>query len=173
MTANGSAAIGKWPLVVYASVAGIEIATEPKDLEIADKIFNFTFPKTSSELGGAADVVVDVEVTREFAGTCEVELVGLPAGVTCENPKAEVKNDTEQISFAVKIEDKARVGQHKTLVARATITDPKGLIKQTQGTGILQIDKPIPRSGGKTGSETQTENARAGCQARAREEETA
>jgi hypothetical protein len=144
LTANGSAAIGQWPVIVYASVGGNEIATEPAMLEIADKIFNFGFPKTSSELGAAADVLVDVEVAREFAGTCQVELVGLPAGVTCAKTKMEVKNDTEQIVFPVKIEDKARVGQHKTLVARATITDPKGVIKQTQGTGILQIDKPIP-----------------------------
>ncbi len=144
LTANGSAAIGQWPVIVYASVDGNEIATEPAMLEIADQVFNFGFPKTSSELGATADVLVDVEVAREFAGTCEVELVGLPAGVICEKTKMEVKNDTEQIVFPVKIEDKARVGQHKTLVARATITDPKGVIKQTQGTGILQIDKPIP-----------------------------
>jgi hypothetical protein len=145
VTANGSAAIGTWPIIVWASVGGNEIATEPVMLEIADKLFNFTFPKTSTELGGEADIVVDVEVMRDFAGTCEVELVGFPPGVTCEKTKLEVKNDTEQIDFQVKIAaDKARVGQHKTLVARATVTDPKGVIKQTQGTGTLQIDKPIP-----------------------------
>ncbi len=144
ITANGSAAIGNWPIIAYASVGGNEIASEPVNLEIADKIFNFGFPKTSAELGAGADVIVDIEVTREFEGECEVELVGIPAGVVCENPKMTVKNDTEQISFGVKIEDKARVGQHKTLVARATITSPKGVIKQTQGTGTLQIDKPIP-----------------------------
>lgn len=144
ITANKSAAIGKWPLIAYASVGGVEIATDPVDLEIADKIFNFTFPKTSSEQGGTANIIVEVEVAREFAGTCELELVGIPAGVVCENPKASVTNETEQVSFTVKIDPKARVGQHKTLVARATITDPKGEIRQTQGTGILQIDKPIP-----------------------------
>ncbi len=144
ITANGSAAIGSWPVIIYASVGGNEIATEPVTLEIADKIFNFGFPKTSAELGGEADVIVDVEVAREFEGTCEVELVGIPAGVVCEKTKVEVKNDTERISFSVKIDAKARVGQHKTLVARAVITSPKGVIRQTQGTGILQIDKPIP-----------------------------
>lgn len=144
ITANGSAAIGKWPLIVYASVAGNEIASEPVTLEIADRIFNFGFPKTSSELGAEADVLVNVEVLREFEGKCEVELVGIPAGVTCENPKAEVGNDTEKIAFSVKIDPKARVGQHKTLVARARITSDKGVIQQTQGTGTVQIDKPIP-----------------------------
>ncbi|MGI9471817.1 MAG: PPC domain-containing protein [Rubripirellula sp.] len=144
VTANGSAAIGEWPIIVYASVGGNEIATQPCKLEIADKIFTFEFPKTSAELGATADVLVDVEIGREFAGTCELELVGLPAGVVCEKSKIELKNDTEQVSFPIKIEEKARVGQHKTLVVRATITDPKGLIKQTQGTGVLQIDKPIP-----------------------------
>lgn len=144
ITANGSAAIGNWPVIAYASVGGNEIASEPVSLEIADKIFTFTFPKTSAELGADADVIVDVEVGREFEGECEVELVGIPAGVTCEKPKMIVKNDTEQIAFSVKVDAKARVGQHKTLVARATITSDKGVIKQTQGTGTLQIDKPIP-----------------------------
>ncbi|MCG8649189.1 MAG: PPC domain-containing protein [Pirellulales bacterium] len=144
ITANGSAAIGTWPVIAYASVGGNEIASEPIMLEISDKIFNFGFPKTSSELGGQADILVDVEIAKEFEGTCQVELVGLPAGVVCENSKMEVKSDTEQVVFPVKIADKARVGQHKTLVARATITSPKGVIQQTQGTGTLQIDKPIP-----------------------------
>lgn len=144
ITANGSAAIGKWPVIVYGSVAGNEIASEPIMLEIADKIFSFTFPKTSTELGGEASVLVDVEIAREFEGKCEVELVGIPAGVVCEKPKMEVTSDTEQIVFAVKIDAKARVGQHKTLVARATVTSDKGVILQTQGTGTLQIDKPIP-----------------------------
>lgn len=143
LTANSSAAIGTWPLIVYASVGGNEIATEPVTLEIADKVFDFGFPKTSAELDSTADVIVDVDVTREFEGSCEVELVGLPAGVTCSTPKVEVNNDTEQVVFPITIAAKARVGQHKTLVARATITAPGGLIKQTQGTGILQIDKPI------------------------------
>ncbi len=144
LTANGSAAIGKWPIIVYAAVGGNQIATLPVELEIVDRAFNFGFPKTATELGATADVVVNVEKTREFAGTGEVELVGLPAGVTCETPKLEVKNDTTQLVFPVKIAPDAKVGQHKTLVARAQIHDPNGLIRQTQGTGILQIDKPIP-----------------------------
>ena len=144
LTANGSASIGPWPIIIYASVGGNEIATEPANLEIADKLFTFAFPKTSSELGADANVLVDIEITREFEGTCEVELVGLPAGVVCEKTTMPITNETEQVVFPVKITEKARVGQHKTLVARATVTSPKGIIKQTQGTGILQIDKPLP-----------------------------
>jgi hypothetical protein len=144
LTANGSAAIGKWPIIVYAAVGGNQIATLPVELEIADRAFNFGFPKTASELGATADVIVKIEKTRDFAGACEVELVGLPAGVTSETPKLEVKNDTTQLAFPVKIAENAKVGQHKTLVARARISDPNGLIRQTQGTGVLQIDKPIP-----------------------------
>ncbi len=147
ITANGSAAIGKWPVIVYAQISNngtYEIASQPIDIEIADRFFNFTFPKTSSELGEETEVMVEVEVLREFAGTCEVELVGLPAGVTCSQPKIAIKNDSERISFPINVGPKARVGQHKTLVARATVTDPNGLIKQSQGTGTLQVDKPIP-----------------------------
>lgn len=149
ITANASAAIGQWPIIVYASIAdpvggAYEIATKPATLTIEDKIFTFGFPKTSSELGAAADVIVDVEVGREFVGAGELELVGLPAGVTCEKTKVELKNDTEQVSFPIKIAETARVGQHKTLVVRAAITSDKGVIRQTQGTGTVQVDKPLP-----------------------------
>ena len=144
LTANTSAAIGNWPLIVYAIVGGNEIATTPANLSIEDRLFAFEFPKTSTELNADADVVVDIEVLRDFSGTCELELVGLPAGVVCDNNKVAITKDTEQVSFAVKVGEKARVGQHKTLVVRATVTDSKGLIKQTQGTGTIQVDKPIP-----------------------------
>ncbi len=144
LTANSSAAIGQWPLIVYASVGGNEIASEPVMLDVQDKLFNFTFPKTSAELGGETAVLVDVEVMRDFEGSGEIELLGLPAGVVCENTKQAVTNETEQLAFAVKIEEKARVGQHKSIVARATITSANGEIRQTLGTGILQVDKPLP-----------------------------
>lgn len=144
LTANSSAAIGDWPLIVYAVVGGNEIATLPAMLTIEDRLFAFEFPKTSTELNADADVIVDVEVLRDFAGACELELVGLPAGVVCEKSKVAIQNDTEQVSFSVKVGEKARVGQHKTLVVRATVNHEKGLIKQTQGTGTLQVDKPIP-----------------------------
>ena len=144
LTANSSAAIGDWPLIVYAVVGGNEIATLPATLTIEDRLFAFEFPKTSTELNADADVLVDVEVLRDFAGACELELVGLPAGVVCEKSKVAIQNDTEQVSFSVKVGEKARVGQHKTLVVRATVNHEKGLIKQTQGTGTLQVDKPIP-----------------------------
>jgi len=144
LTANSSAAIGQWPLIVYASVGGNDIASEPVMLDVQDKLFNFTFPKTSAELGGETAVLVDVEVMRDFEGSGEIELLGLPAGVVCENTKQAVTNETEQLAFAVKIEEKARVGQHKSIVARATITSANGEIRQTLGTGILQVDKPLP-----------------------------
>ncbi|MAI34358.1 MAG: PPC domain-containing protein [Rubripirellula sp.] len=144
VTANSSAAIGDWPIIVYAVVGGNEIATMPATLAIEDRLFAFEFPKTSTELNAEADVLVDVEVLRDFAGTCELELVGLPAGVVCEKSKVAVTKDTEQVSFPVKVSEKARVGQHKTLVVRATVSNDQGIIKQTQGTGTLQVDKPIP-----------------------------
>ena len=144
LTANGSAAIGQWPIIVYASVAGNEIASEPVMLDVQDKLFNFTFPKTSAELSSEATVIVEVEVMREFAGNGEIELLGLPAGVVCEQTKMPVTQETEQLAYRVKIEEGARVGQHKSIVARATVTNEDGEIRQTLGTGTLQVDKPLP-----------------------------
>jgi hypothetical protein len=143
LTANESAAIGSWPLIAYAIVEGNEIASEPVMLEIAEKLLTVGFPKTSAELGNKAIIAVDVEVNREFAGKGELEILGLPAGVVCDQPKVEIKHDTQQVAFPVRIEESARVGQHKTLVVRATIQESEGVITQTEGTGVLQIDKPV------------------------------
>ncbi len=146
MTANGSAAMGVWPVIAIATVnighGSIEIASSPINLEIADRPFTFEFPKTSAEQGGKAQVMVRVTVNRKLDGNTEIELLGIPAGVTVPTPKVTVNQETEEISFPVEIAADARVGQHKTLVCRATIHAPGGDIVETLGTGTLQIDPP-------------------------------
>lgn len=148
ITANQNAALGTWPMIVTAQVnignGVIQTATLPVELEVEDVFFNFTFAKASAEQGAETSVVVGLEVARPFEGTAEVTLVGLPAGVTCEQPTQPITAEMTEVIFALKVAADARVGSHKTLVCQAVVHTPAGDIPQTAGTGEIQIDAPLP-----------------------------
>ena len=149
VTANGQAQLGTFPITVLANPksrnARVWCSTEFIKLEVLEPFFEFKFPKAVITQGESGFIVVAVEGKRPPEGTVELELVGIPAGVTCSQPKIAWTEGTEQVSFPVSIAADGRVGQHKTLVVKATITRPAGLINQTQGTGELQIVPPPPK----------------------------
>jgi hypothetical protein len=148
LTANGSAAIGKWPIVVTgkATVGNgpIEVATQMAELEISDSYFGFTFAKSAGELGQETQVSVALETRVEYGGEAEIQLLGLPANTTTDAEPQKIDKDTERVVFPVTIEDKARPGVYKSLVCRATIMHEGEPIVHTIGSGELRIDKPLP-----------------------------
>jgi len=148
ITANGGAAIAKWPIVVTgrASHSGgnITVSTQMAELEIVDRYFDFAFDKAAGELGQDTEVVVKMTKKSDFPETAKVVLLGLPAKTATPAEGKEVKQDTTEIVFPVKIEEGARVGRFKSLVARATIVRNGETITTTLGGGELRVDKPIP-----------------------------
>ena len=148
MTANGGAAIGKWPIILIATYkdknGNVEVSSEAIMLDVQGKYFDFAFPRVAAELGSRATVSVGLTVKRELPGSVEVELRGLPAGVTSPSPKQTITAETKTINFPIVVSKDAKPGKHKTLVciARATVGDE--VVVQTEGTGELRIDKPLP-----------------------------
>jgi len=148
MTANGNATIGSWPMILVATYDSgngqSRIVTNPIDLDIQDTVFKFEFPKVAGELDTPVALQLAVEVMREFVGEGEVELVGFPPGVSSPEPKQPVNPESETVTFPLVIAKDAKVGTHKTLNVVARITSPDGLITQTQGTGEIRVDQPLP-----------------------------
>ncbi|TVP99760.1 MAG: serine protease [Planctomycetaceae bacterium] len=148
MTANGNAAIGNWPMILVATYDSgngqSRIATNPIDLDIQDAVFKFEFPKVAGELDTPVALQLAVEVMREFVGEGEVELVGFPPGVSSPEPKQSVTPESETVTFPLVIAKDAKVGTHKTLNVVARVTSPDGVITQTQGTGEIRVDQPLP-----------------------------
>ncbi len=148
VTANGQAQIGTFAITVLANAkiknAKTWCATEFIKLEVQEPFFEFKFPKSVVTQGDSGFVTVGVEAKRPAEGTIELELVGIPAGVTCPQPKV-AWTDAAQVNFPVTVAADGRVAQHKTLVMKATITRPGGQILQTQGTGELQVVPPPPK----------------------------
>ncbi len=148
LTANGSAAIGTWPIVVTgrATVGNgpVEAATQMAQLEIAETFMAFAFEKTAGEQGQQTELLVNVENKAEFAGEAIVELLGLPANTSTDAEPKKITSDTEQIVFPITVAKEAKAGTYKSLVCRATVTINGEPVAYTQGTGELRVDEPLP-----------------------------
>ncbi len=148
LTANGSAAIGVWPIVVTGSATvgngAVEIATQMAELEIADSYMSFAFEKTAGELGTQTELLVNIENKAEFEGEATVELLGLPANTATEAEPKKITKDTEQLVFPITISQEAKPGTYKSLVCRATVMKNGEPVLYTQGTGELRVDQPLP-----------------------------
>lgn len=148
LTANGSAAIGTWPIVVTGSstVSGgrVEVATQMAELTIADSYFTFAFEKTAAELGQDTELVVNVENKTPFAGEAKVRLLGLPANTSTKDEPTKITKDTTQIVFPIKVAENARPATYKSLVCRAVVTQDGEPVTHTLGAGELRVDKPLP-----------------------------
>ncbi|MCD0461686.1 pre-peptidase C-terminal domain-containing protein [Roseiconus lacunae] len=148
ITANSGAGVGEWPIIFRAyyntkNGQAVEV-TPPINLVVESQLFKYEFPKSAGELGADVAYVLPVEKLRDFEGEAEVQLVGLPAGVTCEAPTQKIADDTEAVTFQLKITDKAKVGRHKTINTQSRVHVDGETIIQTEGTGELRIDKPLP-----------------------------
>lgn len=147
VTANGGAAVGKWPIVVVGRAGfnggTVEVASQLAELEIADVFFTFAFQKAAGELGKDTALVVKVEKKVDFPEAAKIELLGLPANTTTGDPK-DLTKDTTELVFPIKIAENATPNTYKSLVCRSTIMRNGEPISQTLGAGELRVDRPPP-----------------------------
>jgi hypothetical protein len=148
ITANGGAGIGVWPMILVASYdsgKGTADATTPAImLDVQDSLFKYEFPKAAAEQGAEASIAVVLQIQRDLPGEAEIELAGLPNGVTSPSIKQKIAPDATSVVFPLTIAADAKVGSHKTLVCIARVTVGDETIVQTTGTGELRIDPPPP-----------------------------
>lgn len=150
ITANSKAELGEFPFAFLAQPsnrnAAIWVASEFVKLEVADSFFEFQFGKSVVESGQSGGIVVGVSVKRPPEGDVEFEVVGLPAGVTCEQTKVKWVEGMEQVSFPVQVAADAPARLHKTIYVNAKIKRAGGEILQTAGRGELLLTAPTPVS---------------------------
>ncbi|CAN0489835.1 unnamed protein product, partial [Hapterophycus canaliculatus] len=149
VTANGSAAVGTWPIVMqvsYTTKRGTAtFATAPIMLDIEEPVFNYSFPRAAAETGQEIGLTIGVEKLRDIAGEMEVQLVGMPNGVTSTAPVQKISLTDTQVTFPLTIDAKAKTGKHKTMNVQTRIKRDGETFIQTDGTGEIRIDKPLPK----------------------------
>jgi hypothetical protein len=145
LTANGSATIGKWPIVVTAQAPGahggrIDVASQIAELEVADHFFELAFGKSAVEQGKQTALPVKISHKRPFEGKAQVQVVGLPPGASCE--PLEFDKQSAELALPITTAQDARVGRHRTILCRVVVTENGEPVTHTLGTGELRIDRP-------------------------------
>lgn len=146
VTANGSAELGTWKIVVIGRAAfgngTVEAATQLADLVVVDQFHNLTFGKAACEQGQETEMVVKVEKKADFEGEAKAELLGLPAE-TATTPVM-FNKDTAELVFKITVNKAARPGKYAQLVCRTTFMQAGEPVAMTVGTGELRVDEPLP-----------------------------
>ncbi len=148
LTANTSAAIGSWPIVITGAAqvgnGRVEVASQMAELTISDSFVTLAFEKSAGELGGEAKLAVSVENKVEFEGEAEVQLLGLPAKTATNPEPMKITKEPANLLFPITIQQDARPGVYKSLVCRVIVMQNGESVTHTIGAGELRVDKPLP-----------------------------
>ncbi|MCG8583444.1 MAG: PPC domain-containing protein [Pirellulales bacterium] len=146
LTANGSAALASYKIAVLARAkvgdGRIEVSSQLADLTVADRFFDFAYERAAVERGQATDLVVNITNKAPFDGAASVQVVGLPKGVTAE--AKEITKDTKQLLVRLTAAADSPVGEHKSLMCHATVTQNGEPILHRMYGASLRINKPLP-----------------------------
>jgi hypothetical protein len=148
LTANGGAALQKWPIVVTGTApfgnGRVEAATQFAELDVADRFFDLAIQKAAVEQNQEAVVVVNISKKIDFPETGQIELLGLPAGTSVVSEPPKFTQDSIELTFRVKAVEEARPNTYKSLVCKAVLVRDGEPITITFGGGELRVDKPLP-----------------------------
>ena len=147
ISANASAAIGKWPVYAIgsANVGGTAwAASQMATIEVTEPYINLALQRSSVELGKETELVATVEILKDLASPAKVKLLGLPHKVTAE--ELEITKDTKELVFKVKTETDSPAGNHKNIFCSVVVTENNEPITHARvGKTELRVDKPLPK----------------------------
>lgn len=147
LSANGNAAIGKWPVYALGSAnvnGNAFAASQMATLEIAEPYIGIALQRATVELGQETEIVAEVQILKELSGPAQVQLVGLPHKVT--TPPLEITKDTKELIFRIKTEADSPPGNHKNIFCTVVVTENNEPITHARVGGTeLRVDKPLPK----------------------------
>lgn len=145
LQAGGDAQVraGQTAVIASAKVGGgdLWVSSPFFALDVASPFQGGKLAMSSVEKGQTADVVMELSNLKPFEGTARMILGGLPARCTAQ--PVEFTKEDKSITFKVVTEEKAPVGQHKSLFCNAEIPCNGATVEQTVAVnGTLRIDAP-------------------------------
>lgn len=143
VTANNKARTGDWPMVVVGQInlgGRVYTSTQFVTLTIAEPYFDMSVPTLTAYQGKPAELTVKLSPRTPFDAKAKLELVGLPHGVKAEHVEVDAKADSA--TFQLTIGDDAKLGRHRGIGCRATLTIEGEPVVYRQGYAELRIDPP-------------------------------
>jgi hypothetical protein len=142
ITANGSAPLGNWPVVVLgqSTIAGVrhEVSSNLITLRVEDVRFDVTIQKARIKRGAETAMAVDISHRTDVAFPVQVQLVGLPPGVSASS--VQLESGQARVLFPLVAEAGARPGSYRSILCRFRSEGVSGPIVETLGAGQLRVD---------------------------------
>ncbi len=147
LNANANAGLGTWDLTLVAeSDAGkgqIVVAAPFIKLQIEEPFLNLKLNLTNTIQGQKVDMLATVEKLRDFEGTGDVQLFGLPPRATSSILK--VKKETRELHFPIVTAADTPLGNHKNMFCTVVLMKNGEPITHRVGMGgALRVD-PKPK----------------------------
>lgn len=141
--ANGSAGLGKWPMVVIAlgdtAHGPVWVSSQVFEVTVEEPLVTGSIAKAKAKQGEPIDIVVDLEHNRDWKGQGELKLLGLPAG--CKVEPVMIKHGQAKAVFKVVLAQDTPRGQHKSLMCELTIPhNGESIIQRLARGGQLRVD---------------------------------
>ncbi len=149
ISADRNAPLGKGPLYVMATTLDghdylgsgrVRVSSALIEIEIAEPFVELASEPTSVRRGGRAKVAFTVTPKSPFEGEAEVQLLGLPKGVSLVGSPPRITKDAKQIAFEVEATDEALLGPVGGLECELIVRAAGQEIRQRAGKGTLRID---------------------------------
>jgi hypothetical protein len=139
---RGETPVGTHNIFVRARSAGWEIVSPWCPIEVQEPWFTFQLAEMETEQGKGLSYAVTVNQRQAFEGEFNVELAGLPNGVTTE--ALPMTKDTAELVFPLTVAADAKVGKHQSITARTTIVYQDEPVYHVNGGGKLKVYEPLP-----------------------------
>ncbi len=145
LTANGSAPLGKWKLIVLGSATHkgepYFCASTPTEYTIAPPYLTGTIDMAAAPQGDTIEINCALSQHVAFDGNATVTLYGLPANATTQNAQITCKD--ERLSFEVIVATNTPIGEHKSLFLNVSVKENGNpIIHNIAGGGVLRVDAP-------------------------------
>jgi hypothetical protein len=155
-TADSNANPATWQTAIQArtlppnakDVAGtgqLQVSSEFFDLTVAQPYVKLVIEPVSIRRGAGAKFVWKVIQQHPFKADASAKLSGLPKGIQVAEPMPVLKSNAEELTFDLKADDDALLGQYKEIGVELTFREEGQEIRQRTGAGVLRIDPALQK----------------------------
>lgn len=155
-TAANNATPATWQTAIQArtlppngkDVAGTgqtQVSSAFFDLTVAQPYVKLLPEPVGIRRGAAAKFTWKVSPQHPFKANASAKLSGLPKGIQVAEPMPVLKPDSDELTFDLKADDDALLGQYKEIGVELTFREEGQEIRQRTGAGVLRIDPALQK----------------------------
>jgi hypothetical protein len=143
LNASADAAPADWQVCVLAEAntpeGPVVVSSALCPLKVAEPYLTMNLDIAATEQGKVAAMLAKIEIARPFPSPASVELMGLPAGVTC--PPQNLTHEQTELTFPLAVAADAKIGKFSGIFCRVLVPENGSqVLHHTALNSTLRID---------------------------------